>query len=559
MNTHAGFPSFDVEFEELNQFILALVDDYNMGRLNSWDELDERVKTFYTPERMDDIEAKAAGWKKMASYSDGITLAHVTCVFLGMFMLPEFRALNADQQQIAKWIALFHDIDKFHISGKKDTMHAFRSGVIAANILPKIGFQASGQYEGLIHSWSEFTINAFTIENENSSQKPDNSKLPEILSGIEKLFEENTPACLITKTALLHISLNVDKNYPTPSPLTENETRQFINLDLLPLLKVMMLSDTEGWSLFEPEARYQRKRDALEAFDRVENLISQAVYKGAIMDKEFWISIAKNEYKIPDGPSLGEITKTLFGYLGSTDPELRDDIAYTVYANFLKCEMYSKEEVRAHVDVLLSNLEEEIGETESDSVFLRAFSILFLAEIVHNDNKKPLLDEDVVRSILAKGLWYLDAEKDPRGHVPVKGWAHALAHTADLMLVLGRNRQTMKEDLEKILQGISNKLVHSTNWIYIHGEDERLANAVMAVFARDLVSEDFLKEWLKSFLEPEKSWNGAYMDEDQAKAFHNVRNFLRSVFIAVHSSEELPRKRELGSVIFEAVENLKPY
>lgn len=270
---HPEFPSFDIEFEKLNQFILRLVEEYRDEKIKSWDDLEGRVRSFFTPEIMDDIDAKTPGWKKMASYSDGITLTHVTCVFLGMFMLTEFLALNESQQQLAKWFVLFHDIDKVHINGKKDTMHAFRSGVVAANILPTIGFQASKQYEGLIHSWSEFTINAFTMENENSSQKPDNRKLPEILSGIEKLFGENAPACLITKTALLHISLNVDNNYPTPSPLTEDEIRQFIDRDLLLLLKVMMLSDTEGWSLFEPELREQRSRDALEAFDRVEKLI----------------------------------------------------------------------------------------------------------------------------------------------------------------------------------------------------------------------------------------------------------------------------------------------
>lgn len=273
MNTHAGFPSFDIEFEELNQFILALVDDYNMGRLNSWDELDERVKTFYTPERMDDIEAKAAGWKKMASYSDGITLAHVTCVFLGMFMLPEFRALNADQQQIAKWIALFHDIDKFHISGKKDTMHAFRSGVVAANTMPTLGFPLTDQYDAVIHSWSEFAVNAFTMENGSPSPKPDNRKLPEILAGIESLFGENTPATLIVKTALLHISLSVDPFYDTPAPLNEDETRRFINLELFPLLRVMMLVDNEGWSMFNPEVRARQRRDTLGAFAKIESLI----------------------------------------------------------------------------------------------------------------------------------------------------------------------------------------------------------------------------------------------------------------------------------------------
>ena len=274
MNTALDFPSFDKEFVELNQFILRLVEEYNKGRINSWDDLDERVKAFYTPERMDTIEARAPGWKKMASYSDGITLTHVTCVFLGMFMLPEFLALSAEQQQIAKWIILFHDIDKFHIREKKDTMHAFRSGVVAANLMPNIGFPMTDKYNSSIQPWSEFTVNAFTMEDGNPAPKPDNQKLPEILNGIEVLFGENTPATLIVKTALLHISLNVDKNYPTPSPLTEAETREFISPSLLPLLKVMMLSDTEGWSLFEPEIRNQRKRDALEAFDRVEKLIS---------------------------------------------------------------------------------------------------------------------------------------------------------------------------------------------------------------------------------------------------------------------------------------------
>jgi len=271
MSADTSFPSFDVELKELNQFILTLADEYFSGKIKSWDDLDERVRAFYTAERMDNIEAKAPGWKKMASYSDGITLTHVTCVFLGMFMLPEFQALSAERQQLAKWIILFHDIDKFHTRGKKDTMHAFRSGVIAANIVPGIGFPTSEKYDGLIRPWSELALNAFTME--NSTPKPDNKKLPEILSGIEQLFGTDTPASLIVKTVLLHISLDVDKNYPTPTPLTENEIKQYINSNLFPLLRIMMLSDNEGWSLFEPETRKQQCRDALEAFEKVKVLI----------------------------------------------------------------------------------------------------------------------------------------------------------------------------------------------------------------------------------------------------------------------------------------------
>ena len=277
------------------------------------------------------------------------------------------------------------------------------------------------------------------------------------------------------------------------------------------------------------------------------------------MDKGFWISIAKNDYKIPEGHSIEELTKTLFSYLGSIDPELRDDIAYIVFANFLKREMYSKDAIRAHVNELLSNLETGIGEVKSDTVFLRTFSILLLAEIVHNDNKKPLLDEGQIQTILSKGLWYLDAENDPRGFIPAKGWAHALAHTADLMLVLGKNHQTTKDDLENILRTISNKLVNSTNWVYIHGEDERLAHAVIAILGRELVPSDYLNAWLKSFTEPEEPWKSAYMDNGQAKAFHNVRNFLRSIWFAVHASDNLPQKADIESLVFESLKNLKPY
>jgi hypothetical protein len=273
MNTQSDFPPFDTEFQELNQFILTLVKEYDSGKVKSWDDLDKNVKSFFTSERMDDIETKAPGWKKMASYSDGITLTHVTCVFLGLFMLPEFKSLSEAQQQLAKWIVLFHDIDKIHIRGVKDTMHAFRSGVVAADIMPKIGFPVTGQYDALIRSWSELTVNAFTMENGNPTPKPDNQKLPEILSGIEQLFGENTPATLIAKTVLLHISLSVDPFYPTPSPLTEDEIKRFIDLDLFPLLRVMMLVDNEGWSLFDTKVRARQRKDTLKAFANIESIM----------------------------------------------------------------------------------------------------------------------------------------------------------------------------------------------------------------------------------------------------------------------------------------------
>ena len=277
------------------------------------------------------------------------------------------------------------------------------------------------------------------------------------------------------------------------------------------------------------------------------------------MDKEFWASIAKNDYAVPEGHTLDELTQTLFGYLGSTDPELRDDIAYGVYANWLKREMFTKEEVRAHVDELLANLDKGIGETESDSVFLRTFSILLLAEIVHNDNKKPLLEKDQTQAILARGLWYLDAEKDPRGHIPVKGWAHALAHTADLMMVLGKNRHLGVSELSQILKHITDKIIQPSNYVYIHREDERLANAIIEILRRDLLDLGEVENWANSFIQTEKFAYTGIFHEESSRMYQNTRNLLRSLYLQLLSLDEFPHKAELESRFLKAIQSLEQF
>ena len=278
-NRSTPFPRFDGYFADLNQFLLGLVRTYEAGEIGSWEDLDHQVKAYFTPARMEEMDALLPGWQKMASYTDGITLVHVMCVFLGMLMLPEFRSLTPGQQELAKWIVLLHDIDKVHIPGKKDPMHAFRSGVQAANLLPRFGFPTRDRYAERISQWSHFARGAYVHHDGETTPRPDNQKLPYLLIGIDNLLGRNAPAALITKTVLLHISLPVDPFYPTPAPLTDEEAKRYIDLELLPLLRVMMLADNEGWSIFDPETRSRQRNDTLHAFARLEQLISRSLAK----------------------------------------------------------------------------------------------------------------------------------------------------------------------------------------------------------------------------------------------------------------------------------------
>ena len=47
-------------------------------------------------------------------------------------------------------------------------------------------------------------------------------------------------------------------------------------------------------------------------------------------DRAFWHSIQNNHYAVPEGESAVALAHEVSGYLGSPDPELRDDIAYSI-------------------------------------------------------------------------------------------------------------------------------------------------------------------------------------------------------------------------------------
>jgi len=275
------------------------------------------------------------------------------------------------------------------------------------------------------------------------------------------------------------------------------------------------------------------------------------------MDKKFWLEIMQDNYDIPEGHTLDELTKELFSYLGNTDPELRDDIGYIVYANWLEMGLYSQADIENHITKLLENLEKGIGEIETNSVFLRSFSVLFLAEIIHNDNKAPQLHKEVIQEILRKGLAYLQSEKDPRGYAQGKGWVHALAHIADLLRVLSKNDHTSLNEHKQILTGIAKKLVAASDWVYVHGEDDRLSAAVLSILRRDMLPKSAIKGWIASFTSP--NWKGAWTNEESTHAFFNVRNFLRSLYLQVATEENLPNHDELEKMFLDGIQKLRPY
>lgn len=252
------------------------------------------------------------------------------------------------------------------------------------------------------------------------------------------------------------------------------------------------------------------------------------------MDRAFWQGVVTGDYAVPAGHAPDDLTRELLGMLGSPDPELRDAFAYSILEHWLHADLYPPDGVRALMAELAANLTRGLGERDTDSVFLRAFSTLMLAEIIHYDNARQFLDADELRHLLELALAYLDAERDQRGWVHSKGWAHAVAHGADLLFVLAQSRHLDAGDLRRILDGIAAKLL-AGGAFYVCGEDDRLARAADAAIRRDLTVRDWLAAWLDGMTAPLRDfdWTDAAAVERTLDISHNVTAFVRSLFFAL--------------------------
>jgi hypothetical protein len=266
-------PTLETYLPELVQFTKGLAEDCREGRLNNWPLFAEKSKAFYDPTCMDKIEQVAPGWGQMSSYASQRTLIHVTSVLTALHLLPEYQQMSRDQRAIMEWVVLFHDIAKEVHPGKHDYIHGFRSAAIAGKSLAHLGFPATDAYPQQIDTWFNLTYNAVRYDETRKETIQDNDRLPQIITGIHELFGVDSLARLVILPILFHLSIVTDPDYPTLAPLTIAEIRSYVDEELYPLLKAMMLVDTDGWCLFDAIDKARHREQTLEGFKWIKSLL----------------------------------------------------------------------------------------------------------------------------------------------------------------------------------------------------------------------------------------------------------------------------------------------
>ena len=122
------------------------------------------------------------------------------------------------------------------------------------------------------------------------------------------------------------------------------------------------------------------------------------------MHKAFWQAVLNADGAVPEGYTAAGLTPELLEYLGSTDPFLRDEVAFEVLAAWITRDgLYAPDELRALGNTLAHNLTIGLGQQNDDSIFLRSFSALVLDKVIEADNWRPSLDEAEIRRWMEQG------------------------------------------------------------------------------------------------------------------------------------------------------------
>ena len=246
-------------------------------------------------------------------------------------------------------------------------------------------------------------------------------------------------------------------------------------------------------------------------------------------DRAFWKAITNNKYAVPEHESADALSQELSVLLASPDPELRDDLAYSILARWIHSSTISNPQLIVLTDQWRANLKSGLGETKTNSVLKRSFSALCLSSMAARETKTPFMGAERYHQLVAEAVAYLQAERDLRGYDATLHWIHSTAHTADLLAALADDTRLTKDEEMAILSAIAARLSTAIE-VYTQGEQDRLAAAVVTVIRRSDFQTAALESWLNGIQNEDREvWTAT--TPESLERFQNHNYLLQALMV----------------------------
>ncbi|OPJ56633.1 DUF2785 domain-containing protein [Clostridium oryzae] len=251
--------------------------------------------------------------------------------------------------------------------------------------------------------------------------------------------------------------------------------------------------------------------------------------------KQKLLEIEEKNYELEAEGDYYKLALEMMKHIGSLDAELRDNLIYGTMFKWITNDKFNFEQLMEVLAIILDDkhLFYELYEQNADAVYTRTFSVLILALIIYKHREQNFLSEKALYEVKNRLLEYMNNEKDVRGFVEGRGWAHSAAHTADAVDEIVRCSCFNKEDLMDVLAAIKAKVCIGY-YVYIDEENERLITAVEGILGRGMLSNEEILCWLQEFTE-ERPFS------DKIIKYHlkvNVKDFLRSLYFRLLDKQE---------------------
>jgi len=270
------------------------------------------------------------------------------------------------------------------------------------------------------------------------------------------------------------------------------------------------------------------------------------------MTRAYWSQVKASGLAVPADRPLADLTTELTTMLGATDPQMRDRLAYPTLATWIDRGVYD-DLITGLGDGMATGLAVGLGEQGTDSVFRRSFSVLVLAECIDRTNQEDLVP---AAKLMEWGdhiaSWYL-RERDVRGFVPGKGWAHTVAHGADAIGVLARSEHFGRNELTVLLDVLADRVLAPVDALYAHGEPDRIALATLTVLRRNVVPLSVVEPWVARIAAGATRTTGA--DADPFLVTANAEAFLRALHLQLALAPGPPEIR--SDLLLEVVAALR--
>jgi len=237
--------------------------------------------------------------------------------------------------------------------------------------------------------------------------------------------------------------------------------------------------------------------------------------------------------------------------LASPDPQLRDDVAFSAFASWLRAGVVGASDARQLLDKLQQDVQQH---RQDDAGVYLPFALLVMSELVRLDRVQPYLTAEQRQQVLDTVQQYLQQLTDYRGFDQQVGWRHAVAHSADVLMQLALNPALQRQQMLQVLTIVRLQLRPQARHFYIYGEPQRLARPVLYLMVRpELRSEDW-QQWLAGVMDASAfgGWAAAMQSQAGLAARHNSLAFVSALYLSMAKSQQ-PQLQPIKPMLLEAI------